>query len=95
MSVALALPHVHHRPADDFRDRPPARTRPGPHPRRRADEVHFRIVYSLTFPVFMLTSLARRLRPGGSPDRAGPARPSVFREARAAAQTCGSLSLMG
>ena len=61
--------------------------------RRRADEVQFWVVYLLTFPVFILSSLVgRRLR--GRPVGFGE-RPSVIQEAKASAQTCGSFSLMG
>ncbi|WP_375462233.1 hypothetical protein [uncultured Enterovirga sp.] len=97
MSAALALPVAHPRPGNDFADRPRLPAPSGASPRRRADEVHFRVVYWLTFPIFMVASLARRVRPGQRPNPTGPrlSRPSVFREARAAAQTCGSLSLMG
>lgn len=67
------------------------------HPGSRADALHFRTVYLLALPVMTLISLVRRALPGHGPDPTGeqPARPSILGEARAAAQTCGSLSLMG
>jgi hypothetical protein len=67
------------------------------HPGNRADALHFRIVYLLALPVMTVISLVRRVLPGHGPDSAGehPARLSILGEARAAAQTCGSLSLMG
>lgn len=97
MSAAVALRFAPPRPGDDLRNRPPMRARTGAHRRRGADEVQFRIVVLLTFPVFMLTALARHIRPGRKPDRTGSPLPrlSVLGEARAAARTCGSLSLMG
>ena len=62
--------------------------------RRRSDELHFRIVYLLVLPVLMLITLVRRVLTG-SASGSQLARPSILREAKAAAQTCGSLSLMG
>ena len=97
MSAAVALPYAPPGPSDDLGGRPPMRTRTRAYPRRGADAVHYRTVYLLTFPIFMLTSLARHIRPGKTPDRTAPRLPrlSVLGEARAAARTCGSLSLMG
>ena len=65
--------------------------------RRRSDEIQFLVVYLLTFPVFLVSSLARRLLSGRRPARSGIAGESlsVIREAKASAQTCGSFSLMG
>lgn len=70
--------------------------------RRRADEVQFWVVYLVTFPVFLLSSLVGRLLPGrllpgrrlGRLGCVG-GRSSVIQEAKASAQTCGSFSLMG
>ena len=61
---------------------------------RRSDQLHFRIVYVLVLPVLMLSTLVRRVLTG-SASGTQFARPSILREAKAAAQTCGSLSLMG
>ena len=65
--------------------------------RRRADEVQFWVVYLVTFPVFLLSSLVGRLLPSRRPSRLGcfGGRSSVIQEAKASAQTCGSFSLMG
>lgn len=67
------------------------------HSRRRADEIQFSVVSVLTFPVFLLSALARRLLPGRGPVRSGLAGESlsIVQEAKASAQTCGSFSLMG
>lgn len=65
--------------------------------RRRADEVQFVVVYLLTLPVFLISSIVGRLLSGRRP--AGPRgfgeSLSVIQEAKASAQTCGSFSLMG
>ena len=63
------------------------------HPRRRADEVQYRLVYYATFPVFVLTALACRVLPRERRGRTD--RGSVVGEARTAARTCGSFALMG
>lgn len=63
--------------------------------RRRSDEVHYRLICLATFPFFLLAASAMRLVPARRPAAGAAPRLSVFREARAAAQTCGSFALMG
>ena len=66
-------------------------------PRRRADEIHFRIIYLSTLPVFLVANLISRLVPGLRHVRSGDRsmRPSLLGEAKASAQLCGSYALMG
>lgn len=66
-------------------------------PRRRADKVQFVVVYLLTLPVFLVSSIMGRLVSGRRPaDPHGFGESlSIVQEAKASAQTCGSFSLMG
>ena len=96
MSSVLAIQPAHPRPVNVLRRTPMPVLTHAPS-RRRADEIQFRVVYLLTFPVFLLSSLAGRLVPGRGLARAGRTGESlsVIQEAKASAQTCGSFSLMG
>ena len=93
MSSVLAIQPVLPQPLDDPR-RTPMPVLAFLPSRRRADEVQFRVVYLLTFPVVLVSSLVGRLVSGRRPGHGGESL-SVLREAQASAQTCGSFSLMG
>lgn len=97
MSAALNAPFTGPHPGQDLATPVPAPARTGGALPYRADQMHFRIVFLVTLPIFMLISLARRLLPlrRRSETAIYIARQSILREARAAARTCGSLSLMG
>ena len=70
---------------------------------RRADKIQYRLIYMATLPAFLLVVAVSRLI-GLGPVVRGPVvhgtaarggAQSILGEAKAAAQTCGSLSLMG
>lgn len=69
---------------------------PQPHTRRRRqDRALFQLIVVATFPAFYVAAFAVRLIPVGRAPESGRPRPSIFREATAAARTCGSFALMG
>lgn len=65
--------------------------------RRRTDEIQFRLIYGATLPFFVAAALVQRLVPSRRRRRSDrdAATPSIVREAKSAARTCGSFALMG
>ena len=96
MSSVLAIRPTHPRATNDSR-RISMTVLAHTSSRRRADEVQFFVVYVLTLPVFLVSSIAGRLLSGrrqAAPRGFGESL-SIVQEAKASAQTCGSFSLMG
>jgi hypothetical protein len=58
---------------------------------RRGEAIELRLILALTYPVFLLAACAGRL----APRRGEAPRPSVFREARLAADRTIHLAFMG
>lgn len=57
--------------------------RPTSEQRRRADDRAYRLIFCLVYPLFLAVAVLSRLAPASRPG--GPARRSVFAEARTAA----------